>query len=306
MGTVAEYFGIASLKNPLCIGVEVELEGADVSRMPESRHLSYVGDPSLRNDGIEIVFNGPKGPKNIEQALIDLRAALTSQVFNISERTSVHVHINARNLTEQQVATLLAVYTVTESALYSMCGKDRYDNIYCPGLTNAAHLLRTIRDFYKQKDFAVLRRWPKYTGINLSRIGDLGTVEFRMHEGTADIARIRLWIDVISRLRSGSLTFSSPEEVLAFAQSSPAERVIRHVYGNDLVGPMCVSGDYHDKFHNNVMNLVHSLPREQYKPERVEGMSAFDGATEEQIEALQLLAAMRAEASDTPPPPVRG
>jgi len=190
-------------------GIEVEVEGVPNPNI-KATHKSYwniTEDPSLRNNGIEFV-SMPLRAEQIEYAMNQLNASLPPTA-NFSPRTSVHVHMNVRDLTIDQILGLLLVYTATEELLFDWAGETRTKNVFCVRLTDTNYV-EQYKNFQEVPQ-DVVHRWNKYTALNFNPIETKGTVEFRHMAGTADGHRILTWINILSCIKIYVKTFTSSD-----------------------------------------------------------------------------------------------
>ena len=177
----------------VALGIEVEVEGG--SRLANiHRYWCVEEDSSLRDDGREIVLRCPLRGDDLMQALDELKGIMTNRL-RVSHRCSVHVHIDVRGRTHEQISSLILAYAATEAALFTPAGKSRYSNIYCPGLTSCYSLVSELRHAVRDMDNlrSVVNCYSKYTAMNLRAIRNQGSIEFRMHEGTKDADVVKEW-----------------------------------------------------------------------------------------------------------------
>lgn len=193
-------------------GIEIELENLQEFRGIRSHFADYwttTDDGSLRNNGVEFVSK-PLRAKQIEKALKQLHASVNNTV-EFTNRTSCHVHMNVRDLTINEIQSLVCVYTVLEEMLFDWVGHDRGNNIFCMKITETEYyeyikyLFNDIRD--------AVHHWNKYTALNIHPIAEKGTVEFRHLYGTYAIDVIVPWINILSNLK-GFVKQTSLNEVL--------------------------------------------------------------------------------------------
>lgn len=202
-----EYVGIRGripLRSPkTLVGIEVELEGLDRKGNLYTPSWAVTNDGSLKEEGKEFI-SCPIQTQYLEIELIKLFDSL--QAYRITQRCSIHVHLNVRDFTAKDLTNFLLLYLVFERSLYRFSG-DRWNNIHCVPL-------------YSFKDFIVpfLRglvvgdiptKWKKYHGLNLSPIwggesSRLGTVEFRQMGGCTSLEKIMNWINLIVSLRESA------------------------------------------------------------------------------------------------------
>ena len=114
------------------VGVEFELEGMNRFRVDDPEFAAYwkiVEDGSLRDGGKEFVLSRPFAGADLDKALslFDKHVSKSGHDIKISDRTSVHVHIDVRDLTFAQL-------TIFETALFNMAGETRANNIFATSL----------------------------------------------------------------------------------------------------------------------------------------------------------------------------
>ena len=198
---IALHPATVEMVNPQYIfGIEVEAENVQISRLAATHQKlwSIITDNSLRNNGLEFV-SLPLKSKYIEAALTQLNNSLNKDVV-FSPRTSVHVHMNVRDLTMSQITNVVLIYTAVEDLLFDWIGHDRDKNIFCIKLTetNYVHSFLTLQ---RDPNYAI-QFWNKYTALNLAPMSCKGTVEFRHMNGTSDTKHILTWINLLSCIKN--------------------------------------------------------------------------------------------------------
>lgn len=221
--------GLVSSSN--YVGIEVEIENvkyafsSDGPHPPRSsyfewrdngitlpelwKHWYIVKDNSLRQ-GSEFIFNAPKKGTGIIEALNSLDQFLSVYKQNgkgpeVSDRCSIHCHLDVRDLTEQQLNNLLMVYALFERILFAYVDPSRLKNNYCRPITDSSfkHILATIKDNSSPERFSSILdvikfSCDKYSALNLLPLRSFGTVEFRHHQGTTSMNEEVLdWINII-------------------------------------------------------------------------------------------------------------
>ena len=182
------------------VGIEVEVE--NVLKIDPGIPICFwkiEQDGSLRNHGRE--FKTWAIPVQYAQiALTQLFNGLNPDI-DFSARTSVHVHVDVRSFTIKQLLILLFVYAVMENILFKFAGGNRRNNIFCTPITETKLFqnLDITNGRVIQNHFNTV--WQKYTALNLLPISKFGTVEFRQMPGNADIQKLCIWIDLLSRIR---------------------------------------------------------------------------------------------------------
>lgn len=202
--TVLDYSGVRGripLRSPkTLVGIEVELEGLDRKGDLYTPSWRVVTDGSLKEKGKEFI-SCPIQTQYLEIELVKLFNSLRRH--RITQRCSIHVHLNVRDFTNKELFNFLLLYIVFERSLYRFSG-DRWNNIHCvPVYAFKDFILPLLRNL---KIEIMHCKWKKYHGLNLSPIwgGEsslLGTVEFRQMGGCTDIQKIMDWINLIVSLK---------------------------------------------------------------------------------------------------------
>jgi hypothetical protein len=183
------------------VGIEIEVEN-----VKQVEHLDYYwkmkDDGSLRNYGKEFTTI-PLRATQIPYALEYLSKALQNNDLSFSPRTSVHVHLNVRDMAWDQIRVLTLLYAIFERHFFHLAGTKRESSIFCVPLYKTTQL--SCLNWIEQNP-----KWHKYNAINLATIlgdGDVprfGTIEFRHMYGTQDHDLLCPWIDNILKLRVAS------------------------------------------------------------------------------------------------------
>ena len=195
------------------LGIEVEVEGLDEERRDfDSVFWDIKEDGSLRNNGWEFVSVPIRG-NAVYAALKTLDSSLRKyRGVDFSDRTSVHVHVNVRDMEVESLINMLLIYLVFETILYKhvfdACGKKRDDNIFCVPIGDVGQslgLAQALSFFEKGNNLHALHRitanWRKYSGLNLIPIRSFGTIEFRHLGGISNPEKILTWINLLLSMK---------------------------------------------------------------------------------------------------------
>jgi len=137
------------------IGLELEVEDMllyNKSDLFDSGLWTIVEDGSLRDNGIEFIMGvaslqqkdiSPLKGVDIDRALNLLEQSLeeTEAIPNLSERTSMHVHVDIRDLTVDQLINYILLFSIFEETFFKYSDYSRYTNNYCKPI-GCAHLAR--------------------------------------------------------------------------------------------------------------------------------------------------------------------
>ena len=176
------------------VGVEIEVENVIPNEgLANLNFWDVQEDPSLRNNGLELVSNGPTTPANFLRAMAELKEITPTHLAeaDLSDRCSVHVHVDVTDFTTEQLYTLCLLYTIFERPIYLASG-NRWSNKYCVPVQASAYLQEAIARLPHQKE--VVSSEYRYGGINLNALIKFNSVEFRHHVATLDTAVLTRWV----------------------------------------------------------------------------------------------------------------
>lgn len=198
--------GHTDLVDNTLIGVEVELENMLLDDGIISDYWKVVADGSLKNNGHEFVFNQPLGGEDAVTALSELQDFIMDNGYqpDISERTSVHVHIDIRDLNLEQYKNFIGLYLVFETSLFHYCGKGRDGNCFSvpwSKLDSTVFAFADARTNGKMYNMIGNLERNKYTSINLGSTGRFGSIEFRGHGGEWRKEKLLIWINLLLSLK---------------------------------------------------------------------------------------------------------
>lgn len=116
----------------------------------------------------------------------------------VNESCGLHVHHDARDLDTAAWRVLTKAYLKYESVLDQLVAPDRRDNTYCRSLCGYGSVEQLFRRVDAAHDVeAMFWIWgTRYTKLNLDAVRVHGTVEFRQHEGTLDVADVLAWVSL--------------------------------------------------------------------------------------------------------------
>lgn len=178
-------------------GIEVEVENCANRIEHNYNYWNLTQDNSLRNNGLEFV-SYPLRMEQIEGALYELNEKLPPHhVF--SGRTSVHIHMNVRDLNISQIINMTTLYLLVENVLFKWVGHNRNKNPFCIPISEAGYY-NSLPSLLKNPN-DIRNVWNKYSALNLVPITEKGTVEFRHMYGTADIKTLMTWVNMLACLK---------------------------------------------------------------------------------------------------------
>ena len=195
----------------IIFGVEIELEEVKFKTEPVPKTWKITEDNSLKIQGYEFV----SAPLKQQYLETELRRLFQGIEAKPTGRCSVHVHLNARDFTPEELMKFLLLYLVFEKGLFNYSG-NRWDNNYCIPLFEAVQ--QTEEAIYCVKNGGLPSSiWSKYFALNLCPIWGAdgsqkqGTIEFRHMQGNMEIEYILDWVNLISRLKMAAKKMDKDE-----------------------------------------------------------------------------------------------
>jgi hypothetical protein len=228
---------LGDLINTTKIGIEVEVENITVDA--PIKGWRCIGDGSLRDNGVEYVFKGPVGGLSATRRLDSLCETLSAMPdIRFSHRTSVHVHVDVRDMTWNELIKYVILYAMIEPYLFAVCGKERDEGIYSLSLYRGKDQVSKLSAIARLGPDALRseRYWSKYSSVNLLSVPQFGSLEFRGHEGTADRSRLINWVNHLLKLKEYAISDSNKLTGLPKVLSNHGPMfMLREILGDDLI-----------------------------------------------------------------------
>jgi hypothetical protein len=219
------------------VGIEIECEGNKFPKppgangtptpveMPDSKYWSYVKDGSLRGkDNAEYVLTKPIPFSKVEEAVREIFDTMTKYGTKLddSNRTSVHVHMNAQRFHLNRLTSFCALYFCVEDILTHWCGPHRVGNLFCMRAKDAPGILTRLKKFIISDASSGLSEGLHYSGLNLHSLTKFGSIEIRTMRGAANPDLIIDWVEILRRIYELSKDYTDPREICArFSMDGP-------------------------------------------------------------------------------------
>lgn len=233
---------------PKCyVGVESETEGKRYSRIQSIPFWNIVEDGSLR-DGAEFVLSNPLVGEDLISAL-EVLEDKCRRGYKQSVRTSVHIHIDVRDLSAEQLLTFIGLYLIFEKAIYRYHNHkyNREDNIYCLPFYKTNRFLTSLGSLSYLKDTGFdedelpgflrqsLSQMNKYYGLNVASVFRFGSLEFRHMEGSTKKDAILQWINIIMSMKKYAMSFTGDHtQILQTISASGYKTLTNQVFSDEL------------------------------------------------------------------------
>lgn len=229
------------------IGLEIEVEGKALFTAPFKYWVCH-NDGSLREtDGHppqEYVLKEPLSYDEVTNALRYLEGKLKEAGSSVvlSNRTSVHVHINCQDMTLKELYCYVLFYLIFEEVLVDWAGPERAGNLFCLRAKDSQYYIEMLESVLKKGSFKDWREDVRYAACNVASIPKFGSLEFRALRGTVDINLIQTWIKILLVLKDKAAEYESPIDIVEdfnqlgplpfFRQTFAREEVIRNALGS--------------------------------------------------------------------------
>lgn len=197
------------------VGIEIELENIRLKKdITTGLYTTPLGwtihtDGSLRNGGVEFVFDGPISGYGITLRLESLLSYIKEYKLKpeCSPRTSVHVHVDARDLEERDVFKWLMIYCIYEPLLFEAFAPERAESNFCVPIYNSLISQDTISYLkayswgYFFKLAPGVNEHRRYAAVNLVALNKFSSLEFRHLSGTFKPKPIIDWVSALLSLK---------------------------------------------------------------------------------------------------------
>lgn len=194
-------------KEGLLFGLELEIEGSGLQEasncLPTSMFV-VENDGSLRN-GLEVKSRSAYDYNKTLELVSKYDEFLSKCTARATPRTSVHIHVNTQDMTDEQLRSMIWLSVAMEPVLLRFCSALRNHNAYCIPVYNSTNLVRFWRQFLRWLDTPNSSSPPspsKYAATGAFRLYDLGTLEFRMFPGCTNSMKLRWYLDILSAMYS--------------------------------------------------------------------------------------------------------
>lgn len=222
------------------LGVEIECEGLKLNPI-ESNNWKTEQDNSLRGDyptqSSEYVIRKPVSNSVFKKALDELIAHQEKATLNFSFRTSVHVHVNVQELTEDELLAFIYACILLEEPLMNYCGEGRKGNRFCLRIQDAEGYMEVLNDVFERGHSYIrgLRgEYIRYSAINLHSLVKYGSVEFRGMRGNMDKNILIPWTTALLNIRKVAKKLGTPVNVYNAFVSSSNEQFAKTLLGTSF------------------------------------------------------------------------
>lgn len=223
------------------IGIEIEAENVTDPLRKGVKLWEVVNDPSLRNGGNEFITK-PLFGEDLIAALSEFEGLCNTIKVKprFTWRTSVHIHMDVRDMDLDTLNRLLVLYIIVENHLFSYCDPLRWDSIYCLPVIRAPRVIyhwgKLISSANNKNVMAVrqaINAAVKYQALNLLPIMKQGSIEFRHLQGTYKKDTILLWINLLLSLKKTAINLPTTDWI-SLVSTEGIDHVLNIIFGSNL------------------------------------------------------------------------
>ena len=168
---------------------KVERDGSLRHRSSGNRNTGEVVSP---------ILEGKAGFDQLENVV----KAIHSVGATTNRSTGLHVHVEAADLTGEEVARVVEFYSNNQATIDNMVSLSRRNNSYCRKYST--YNLNAMKNAAQTNKEALRGFANKYTVVNISPLFSYGTIEFRQHQGSVNAKKISSWVKFVSGIINGA------------------------------------------------------------------------------------------------------
>ena len=208
-------FGGQGLKGE--VGIEIEVEGVHLPHV-DSKYWRTEHDGSLKAaEAYEYVLKAPVERDEVNKALASLEKVWKEDkaIINDSFRAGIHVHVNVRDLSVNEMVTFAVLYYIFEDILLKWCGDERVGNHFCLGSKDAEYVLFELEKAIVSGRLENLHSDRiRYSSLNFKALPQYGSLEFRGMRSTKDMAVIEDWVGMLLALKDYAIKAGKPSTIV--------------------------------------------------------------------------------------------
>lgn len=217
------------------IGIEIECEGNKFQKVELPAEWVYHKDGSLRGeDNAEYVFKKPLKFNQVPNAIKKLWTMFEAYgtVLDVSNRTSVHVHLNMQKFHMNRLCAFVSIYFAVEEILTEWCGDHRVGNLFCLRGRDATAIVTQLKKFIMSDGRYEIREGMHYAGLNAQALYKFGSIEIRTMRGVSDQQTILDWVAILQRIYELSKDYPDPRVIPGLLSSEGPSAFLDMVLGD--------------------------------------------------------------------------
>lgn len=146
-----------------------------------------------RNTGevVSPILQGKEGFEQLEAVIRAIHAAGA----RTNRSTGLHVHVEANDLTGEEVARVVEFYASNQRTIDDMVSVSRRNNRFCQKYS--PYRVNGMKQAAQANKDSIRGYANKYTVVNIAPLFSYGTIEFRQHQGSVNAKKISSWVKFV-------------------------------------------------------------------------------------------------------------
>ena len=240
-------------------GIELEVSDLAISRGQDLLNRAGL-NWRVKMDGTRHVSAEAVSPILAEEDLNEARTATRTLRIGgatVNRQCGLHVHLGADEYGTEGIAKLVWNWNLAHATITALVAPSRATNLFCEPVPISSLDMWTehIRNgnMYNPQSAS---RGARYWSLNLNSYERHGTVEFRLHHGTLNGAKVEAWAQFVSAMAR----FSRDGNFLTMFEGwhNPANRIAKV---SELLDRLTVSGSLADKYADYLKGRAEELAR---------------------------------------------
>jgi Putative amidoligase enzyme len=215
---------------PACLtGLEFECEGVTAfinKNTPGADYWKRVADGSLRGQSAEYVLAEPLFGEDLRESIEFICSQGALLGYTRSYRTSLHVHLDVRDMAADELSAMMCIYALLEPCIYNYIGNNRRNSNYCRPWYASVEFMRDVgrvvhwagaqkienlqhRGAVEQEFIRGLKdindAQLRYSGFNVAAVAKYGSVEFRHQLCTFEKDLVIDWINICQSIKQAGI-----------------------------------------------------------------------------------------------------
>lgn len=153
-------------------------------------------DGSLRHQGSTYRTGEVVSPILRGEEGLDEMTRVVNALYNAGARpnrsTGLHVHVEASDLSGEEVARVVEFYTTNQARIDQLVSISRRNSRWARKYP--AYRVESMKQDAANGKDALRAYASKYSVVNLSPLFSYGTIEFRQHQGTTSAKKVAAWV----------------------------------------------------------------------------------------------------------------
>lgn len=163
----------------------------DFTRWHVERDSSVTSARGIGGEVVSPILQGSTGITEMREVM----RALAGSGARVTVKCGMHVHVNALDLTGEQIARLIAVYADRQPAMDELVSPSRRNGGFCRRVSESEKI--HWGEQFKANGQQTRPVADRYRVVNVTSFTRTGTIEFRQHQGTMNASKAAAWVEML-------------------------------------------------------------------------------------------------------------